>query len=110
MSSPIEDIHGGALLTVKVVPRASRSEVAGLHGDSIRIRLGSPPVDGKANRELLRFLAARLEIPSDTVELITRGSSRIKRVRVYGLTGAEVVKRLGLTPARHPARNPERDD
>lgn len=72
----------GWSLTIQVQPGASRSEVVGRHGDALRVRVAGTPVDGKANTELVRFLADHLGLPARAVE-ITRGhSSRTKVVRV----------------------------
>lgn len=72
----------GWSLTIRVQPGAARSEVVGPHGDALRIRVASPPVDGKANTELVRFLADHLGLPTRSVE-ITRGqTSRTKVVRI----------------------------
>lgn len=75
-------VAGGWSLTIRVQPGAARSEVVGLHGDALRVRVAGPAVDGKANAELVRFLAGRLQVPERGVE-ITRGhTSRTKIVRV----------------------------
>jgi uncharacterized protein len=72
----------GWSLTIRVQPGASRSEVVGPHGDALRVRVTGTPVDGKANAELVRFLAEHLGVPAHAVE-ITRGhASRTKVVRV----------------------------
>lgn len=72
----------GWSLTIRVQPGASRSEVVGPHGDALRVRVTGTPVDGKANAELVRFLAEHLGVPERAIE-ITRGhSSRTKVVRV----------------------------
>ena len=60
-----------ATLTLHIQPGAKRSEVAGLHGDALKIRLAAPPVDGKANAALLAFVAATLGLPRSAVELFT---------------------------------------
>jgi uncharacterized protein (TIGR00251 family) len=76
-------MDGDALvLTLHVQPGASRTEVAGLHGDALRIRLAAPPVDGKANAELLRFLANAFAVPRRQVSLLRGETSRQKVVRV----------------------------
>ena len=75
---------GGAGLTIHVhaQPGAKRTEIAGLHGDCLKLRLASPPVDGKANECLIGFLAERLGVKRAQVT-ITRGlSSRRKTVHV----------------------------
>jgi uncharacterized protein (TIGR00251 family) len=76
-------MDGDALvLALHVQPGASRTEVAGLHGDALRIRLAAPPVDGKANAELLRFLANAFAVPRRQVSLLRGETSRQKVVRV----------------------------
>lgn len=74
------------LFHVKVVPRASRSEIAGEHGDALRVRIGAPPVGGAANSELLRTLAAAFNIPVRDVEIRAGHSSALKRVAIKGLS------------------------
>jgi uncharacterized protein (TIGR00251 family) len=79
---------GGArwVLTLHVQPGARRTEAAGLHGDALRLRLAAPPVDGKANAELIRFLAEAFDVPRRSVTLISGETSRRKRVAVTGAT------------------------
>lgn len=72
----------GASIHIHAQPGAKRTEVAGLHGDCIKLRLASPPVDGKANECLIEFLARRLGVKRSQLS-ITRGtSSRRKTVQV----------------------------
>jgi len=70
------------LLSLHVQPGASRTEVTGLHGDALRIRLAAPPVDGKANAELARFLADAFGVPQRQVTLVPGEASRRKVVRI----------------------------
>ncbi|MDQ1346173.1 MAG: uncharacterized protein QG586_1705 [Pseudomonadota bacterium] len=70
------------VLEVRVQPRASRSEFAGLHGDRVRVRLQAPPVDGRANAALVEFLAAALDVPRARVTIEHGLSGRDKRVRI----------------------------
>ena len=69
-------------LTLHVQPGASRTEVAGTHGDALKVRLTAPPVDGKANAELLRFLAEAFGVPRRNVTLVRGETSRAKVVRI----------------------------
>jgi hypothetical protein len=85
------------LLTVWVQPRASKSEVAGRHGDAIKIRIAAPPVDGAANDELVRFLAKRLGIPRNAVRVRAGAAARKKSIEIIGLSAAEVEEHLSLT-------------
>lgn len=89
------------VIAVHVQPRAARTEVVGMHGDAVKIRLKAPPVDGAANDELLRFLAARLGVRRQEVEIVGGAAARGKRVRVGGttLSAEQVVQRLCGGPA-----------
>ncbi len=72
----------GLTIQVQAQPGAKRTEVVGLYGDCIKVRLASPPVDGKANACLIEFLAGRLDVKKSQLS-ITRGiSSRRKSVFV----------------------------
>lgn len=70
------------LLSLHVQPGAKSDRVDGLHGDRLKIRLGAPPVDGKANARLLGFLAARFGVPQRAVTLVAGHTGRSKRVRI----------------------------
>lgn len=83
-----------ASIVVHVVPRAKTTEVAGRHGDAVRIRLAAPPVDGAANEELVRFLAQRLDVPRRAVTIVRGASGRRKTVTIDGVTTAAAVQVL----------------
>jgi uncharacterized protein len=80
------DSSGDVLLEVKVVPRASADRVAGIEGQHLKIRITAPPVDGKANVYLLRFLAGHFAVRTAQLSLISGEGSRLKRIRVTGLS------------------------
>lgn len=84
-----------SLLAIKAVPNAAKSEVVGWLGDALKIKLKAPPVDGKANAELRRFLAETLGLPKAAVTLATGETARQKRVQIEGLTLEEVRERIG---------------
>lgn len=87
--------HGSAArVTVRVQPRASRTEVVGEHGDAIRIRIAAPPVDGAANRELLSFLARQVGVAQSAVRLAGGGSGRTKIVEIDDVDAADVRRAL----------------
>ena len=69
-------------LTLHIQPGAKRSEVAGLHGDALKIRLAAPPIEGRANEALLRFIADSFDVPLRQVELLRGAQSRHKMVKV----------------------------
>ena len=76
----------GITFTVRVVPRASRSEIAGEFDGALRVRLAAPPVDGAANRELIRVLAKELKVPQTAVDIVAGSASRRKIVRICDVT------------------------
>lgn len=82
------------LLSIKAVPNAARSEVVGWLGETLKIRLKAPPVDGKANAELCRFLAAELGLPKTAVTLVAGASTRQKRVEIRGCAMAALRERF----------------
>jgi len=68
-----------------VQPRASKTELAGIHGDALKIRLSAPPVDGAANDALVEFLAETFAVPRRNVRLVSGESSRSKIVEIEGI-------------------------
>jgi uncharacterized protein len=94
--SPISPTPTGIQLRLRVQPRASRSELAGIHGDAFRVRVSAPPVDGAANEAVIRLLADLLSVPGSTVQVVAGMTSRSKVVRVEGIGVEQAVQRLGL--------------
>ncbi len=72
------------VLQLHVQPGAKRSELAGLHGDALKIRLAAPPIEGRANDALLRFIAELFAVPQRNVELMRGAQSRHKSVMIRG--------------------------
>ena len=73
---------GAIILTLHIQPGAGRSEFAGLHGDALKVRLAAQPMEGRANAELIRFLADAFAVPQSNVVLVRGATSRAKTVRV----------------------------
>ena len=90
----ITEAEGGVTFAVRVVPRANRNEIVGVHGDALKVRLTAPPVKGKANDALIAFLAKRLGVRKRQVEIVAGATSRRKMIRVIGLLAPEVDERL----------------
>jgi len=105
VSGAIRQDAEDVLLKVRVQPRASRTEIAGIAGDTIRIRLTAPPVEGAANEALIEFLAQELAVSRGSITLRSGRSSRNKSVAIRGVTAERVASRLGLSgPSGAPAR------
>lgn len=77
-----------------IVPRARATAVAGTHGDAIKIRVAAPPVDGAANAELVRFLAAQLGVPAARVTIAAGTGGRRKTVAVEGMEANQIRRAL----------------
>lgn len=76
-------------LSVHVQPRASRTRIAGLHGDALKLCITTPPVDGKANAAVIEFLAKLFKIPKTAVTLASGEASRDKRIILAGVSAAQ---------------------
>ena len=79
---------GRITLTLHIQPGAKKTEFAGLHGDALKIRLAAPPVDGKANEALIKFMAERLGLARSDVTLKSGQTSRRKVLEVAGADAA----------------------
>jgi uncharacterized protein (TIGR00251 family) len=70
------------ILDVHVQPRASKDEIAGVHGDRLKVRITTPPVDGKANRHLIAFFAELFKVAKGNVAVLSGESGRDKRIQI----------------------------
>ena len=87
--------QSGAALAIRVMPRASKNEIADIQSDgTIKIRLTAPPVDGKANAALVEFLAEVLDIPRSKIEIIAGATGRDKLVSVLDLDAETASERI----------------
>jgi len=83
-----------ATIRVHTIPNAKIDKVAGWRGDVIKIKLRAPAVEGKANRALIKFLAAQLRVPARTIVLVRGQKLRQKLIRVEGLDAQTIRERL----------------
>ena len=91
----LEEQADGALLAVKLQPRASKNEIVGPMGNELRIKVTAAPVDAAANEALLRLLAETLDCPRGKVELVRGHTSRHKVIKLHGMDAATVAAKLG---------------
>jgi uncharacterized protein (TIGR00251 family) len=92
----VRDAAGGSMLSVHVRPGARRSEIAGLHGDALCVRVRARPVEGAANREVLEVLAQALGMRPSALRIGSGGHGRDKKIVVEGLAADAVRERLGF--------------
>lgn len=93
MTGPVRAHRDGSVVAVRVVPGSSAAKVVGLHGEELRLRVCSPPLEGRANAEVAEVLAAALGLRAREVQLAAGHTSRSKQL-VVQLPPAEVLRRL----------------
>ena len=81
---------GNIIFSVRVVPRASSSEIVGEQDGLLRVRIAAPPVDGAANEELVRVLAKEFGIARRSINIISGHTSRVKKISIEGLSPREL--------------------
>jgi len=86
-------------LKIYLQPRSSKNEMVGSYRDGIKIKLTAPPVEGKANEALIRFLAKTWDISPSQIEIVKGHHAREKTVRISGLT-EQTALGLGIAPGR----------
>lgn len=86
------------MLVVHAVPGAKRTEIAGLHGDSLKVRVAAPAVESKANEALVAFVAERLGLARRAVRVVGGEKSREKRLAIEGVPATAVA--AALAPPR----------
>ena len=85
---------GAVLLTVRVQARSAENRIVGSHAGALKVRVNAPPVDNRANAQLLDFLARLLHLSRRDITLVSGHRSRSKRVRVEGLSAIELTRRI----------------
>ena len=93
--SPIQSVLDRVQIRVHAQPGAKKTEVVGLHGDAIKIRIQAPPLEGRANEELARFLAETIGLSRSQVNLLRGDKSRAKVFEVSGAS-IDLVRKLLL--------------
>ena len=83
-----------ASITIRVIPRSSRSEIVGFEGDLLKVRLTSPPVDGAANTELVKLLSKKLHIAKSAITIVSGETARTKRLRIEGVSNDQLRRQL----------------
>lgn len=82
----VTSVDGRVRFAVRVQPRASNNQIAGVHGDALKVRLTAPPVEGAANAELVAFLASIFVVKRQSIRILAGESSRSKIVEIDGIT------------------------
>ena len=86
----------GLTFAVRIVPRASRSEIAGEQSGALRVRIAAAPVEGAANQELIKLLAKSFKLPQKAVEIVSGAASKNKIVRIQGADATRLQQLVSL--------------
>jgi uncharacterized protein (TIGR00251 family) len=97
MHSPVQESPEGAVLSVHVQPKASKTEYAGIHGGALKFRVAAPPVEGAANEALCACLAEQFRLPKKAVIIKAGQGSRHKRVLLQGVSAQRVLDVLKIS-------------
>jgi uncharacterized protein len=87
----LETREGAVILTIRVQPRASKDEIAGAMSGALKVRLGAPALEDRANEALCEYLAELLKTPKAAVRILSGHHSRSKRVEVRGVSEQQVL-------------------
>lgn len=86
MSIDVTEQNGSIVFSIRVIPRASKSEIVGEHDGALKVRICSPPVDGAANAEVIKLFAKHFGVSKSSVLIVSGETSKSKRIRIDGLT------------------------
>ena len=92
----IQEVNSSVVFKVKAVPGSSRTAVGGLLDGMLKVKIAAPPEKGKANQCLIEFLAQKLGVKKNAVNIVTGQTNPIKQVQVMGISGQTLLKKLGL--------------
>jgi uncharacterized protein len=87
--------NNALVFTVRVVPRASKSEIVGNLDGALKIRIASPPVDGAANAELIKLLSKTFGVAKSAIEILSGQTARTKQVKISGVNSKDFLKLTG---------------
>ncbi|MEN6464179.1 MAG: DUF167 domain-containing protein [Syntrophaceae bacterium] len=90
----IRETEKGAVLEIRVLPRSSRCEIAGLQDGALKIKITAPPVEGKANKECIRFISDLLNVKKSAVSIIAGEKSKNKTILISGIKAKDVEKAI----------------
>jgi uncharacterized protein (TIGR00251 family) len=87
-------IQVNTVIRIKLLPKSSRNQVVGREGDHFKVKVTAPPVEGRANKALIDLLAKKLGVPKSHIEIISGKSSRLKSIRIDGLSIEEITRKV----------------
>lgn len=92
----IQHVQGGVIFTAKIVPGSSKTSICGLLGNMLKIKIAAPPEKGKANQQLVEFLAKKLGVKKQAVSVISGQTNPVKEIHICGMSDEELIEKLNL--------------
>ena len=92
----VQQVDGGIVFEIKVIPGSSKTAVSGLLGEKIKIKISAAAEKGKANKCLIEFLSKKLGVKKNAIRIISGQTSTLKRLQVSGLSTEQMLKKLNL--------------
>lgn len=94
----VTETSDGITIRLHLQPRAAKTELCGIHGDELKVRVTSPPVDDAANKLCVAFFAKTFKVPKSNVTIISGQKSRHKKLHIAGITLKDVVSNSSVFP------------
>ena len=98
MSSSIDDcfkIRGNdIIIKVKIVPGSSKNKIIGAYNDALKISIATPPVEGKANKKCIAYLAKYFDVAKSKIEIISGQTSKNKLIKIYDISPKEFLDKI----------------
>lgn len=92
----IIESQGSVSFHVKVQPRSASNEIVGIEGDTLKVKLTSPPVEGKANESLIEFLSETLDAKRSSIKIVQGSKTRIKLLKIANMTKDQLLQKLHI--------------
>jgi uncharacterized protein len=92
----IQTVDGGVVFKAKIVPGSSKTAICGLLDDMLKVKIAAPPEKGKANVELVGFLAKQLGVKKNAISVISGKTNPVKEIEVLGINGETLVEKLHI--------------
>lgn len=87
---PVGETTDGVVFNIRVIPRSSRCELAGIQGDALKLRITAPPVEGAANKECIRFLSNIFGVKRSQIQIVAGHRSKNKKVSILGICRKDI--------------------
>lgn len=94
MAGAVKPAKEGALLNCRVTPSASRNEITGITGDAVRIKVTSPPIEGRANKAVIALLGKTFKIPKSRIVILKGDTGKLKKILLGGAKSGDVMEKI----------------